>query len=198
MNKVTIFLVFFTVFVFPVNLYASLIGDSVTVDRRYNNTAYSSRTTDVDSDIELIGWQNLYVDFRDYEIVMYPMMSIGYAPTEFNGFDFYDLDFALESESIFSVSAHYVSIFNHSEIIEALAPERLGFSDDWISLNLAGKGFGSHPLYISIETRVSEVPLPSSMFLFLSGISILILRRSKLMRLGKHNTYEPSQVNKPK
>lgn len=157
------------------NTFASLIGDIVSVDRRYQDAVLSSTTVTVGSDYEIFGWQSLYIDFRAYEIKIQASGNIGYAPTEFNGLDFYDLDFGAENEVISSITAYYASYYDENEILSYIDPAKLSFSDHSFSLNLGGLGLSSTPMFISLETRISEVPLPPSFLLLLSGISFLSL-----------------------
>ncbi len=157
----------------PINASASLIGDSVSVDRRYDNFVMSSRTTTVSSAIEIFNWQSLYFDFYDYGVKLIPASSIAYGGSGFNGFDFYDLDFGSENEVIASVSAYFVSILDGS--ITHLDPTRLSFTDHAFSLDMSWAGFASHPLYIDIETRLTQVSEPPVLISFLLGISLLVV-----------------------
>ena len=164
------------------NTSASLIGDSVSVDRRFEDIVLSSKTVTVDSGYDITGWQNLYIDFQEYEIKMLASGNIGYAPTAFNGFDFYDLDFGAENEVISSVAAYSISYYNNNQILNYIDPTRILFSDHSFSLNFGGHGLGGDPLYISLETRISEVPLPTSFLLLLSGITFISLFNRGLTR----------------
>lgn len=157
------------------NTFASLIGDIVSVDRRFQDAVLSSTTVTVRSGYEVYGWQSLYIDFRAYEIKIQASGSIGYAPTDFNGLDFYDLDFGAENEVISSLTAYYASYYNENEILSYIDPAKLSFTDHSFSLNLGGLGLALNPMFIVLETRISEVPLPPSFLLLLSGISFLSL-----------------------
>lgn len=182
MSKVIKIVGFFMFFVISSNANASLIGDEVKIDRRFENSVMSSKSTSVGSGIEVFNWQELYFDFYDYGIKMIPARSIGYAPSDFNGFDFYDLDFAGENEVISSVTAYFVSIYNGETTFLDL--NRLDYTDNSISLDLSGAGFGRNPLYIAIETKFSNVPAPTSILLFSLIAAMMLLVRL----LAKKNT----------
>ena len=180
MKKMALILVVLGITIGTKGAFASLIGDTVSVDKRYENTVSSTRAATVSSGIEIFNWQSLYFDFYDYGVKMIPGSSIAYFGTGFNGFDFYDLDFGTGNEIISSVEAHFVSILDGS--IYPLDPGRLSFNDHSFSLNLAGTGFGSHPLYVNITTKAFNVLEPASTMLFLLGALILIIFRYSSIR----------------
>ncbi|MFC1684503.1 hypothetical protein ACFL0R_03405 [Pseudomonadota bacterium] len=163
--------IFIAISICSTNLHASLIGDTVTVDRRYEDTIMSSRSVTVESGIELFNWQNLYFDFSGYSVVMMPASTTAYFGTGFNGFDFSGLDFGLENEIISAINAYYISAYDRS--IYYLDQSRLSFSDNAFRLNLAGSGFGSDRLYIEMTTTITNVAEPPNILLLLLGVLLL-------------------------
>ena len=180
MKKGICLILFLGFFVGPMSSFASLIGDTVSIDRRYNDFITSTRTTTVSSAIEIYNWQNIYFDFYDYGVKMIPASTIGYAGSDFNGFDFYDLDFGAENEIISSVTGYYVSILDGT--VTQLDVNRLSYSDHAFSLDMSWSGFGSSPLYIDIETKVSAVPEPPTVVCLFSGVlffSFLLIKNNR-------------------
>ncbi len=175
MNIVVRSLASFILLISATHAFASLIGDTVSVERRYQDAVLSSTTVTVGTGYEISGWQNLYVDFGEYDIKIQASGSIGYAPTTFNGFDFYDLDFGAENEVISSLTAYYASYYDNNQILSYVDPAKLSFTDHSFSLNLGGLGLGGNPLFIVLETRIAEVPLPPAFLVFLSGLSFFSL-----------------------
>jgi hypothetical protein len=151
-------------------VHASLVGDTVTIERRFYDFYLGSRTVEVTENIEILApWQYWIFDFSDYSIQMISTTNIGYAFADFNGFVFTDLDFGSPYEVI-----NYIAI--DSDI--AGLDSRLSYSDHWFSLDFQGLG-ASNTSYVDISLETTLVPLPASLLLLLSSLAALFLVRRK-------------------
>lgn len=149
---------------------ASLVGDIVTVERKFNDFNLGSRTVTVTENIEILApWQGWIFDFSDYTINMNSTTNTGYGFADFNGFVFNDLDFGSPDEVI-----DYITIDSNVAGLDS----RLLYSDHWFSLNFQGLGV-SNTGYVNLSLTTTSVPIPGTLFLFFSSLAVMFFVRKK-------------------
>ena len=149
---------------------ASLMGDIVTIERKFNDFDLGSRTVTVTENIEIIApWQGWIFDFSDYTINMDSATNTGYGFADFNGFVFTDLDFGSPNEVI-----DYITIDSNIAGLDS----RLLYSDHWFSLNFQGLGV-SNTGYVNISLTTTLVPIPATLFLLFSSLAVMFFVRKK-------------------
>jgi hypothetical protein len=149
---------------------ASLVGDIVTIERKFNDFNLGSQTVTVTENIEILApWEGWIVDISDYTINMISTTNTGYGFADFNGFVFTDLDFGSPYEVI-----DYITIDSNIAGLDS----RLLYSDDWFSLNFQGLG-ASNTKYVNISLATTSVPIPGTFFLFFSSLAVMFFVRKK-------------------
>jgi len=149
---------------------ASLVGDIVTIERKFNDFDLGSRTVTVTENIEILApWQGWIFDFSDYTINMNSTTNTGYGFADFNGFVFTDLDFGSPNEVI-----DYITIDSNIAGLDS----RLLYSDHWFSLNFQGLGV-SNTGYVNISLTTALVPIPATLLLLFSALAVMFFVRKK-------------------
>ena len=149
---------------------ASLMGDIVTIERKFNDFDLGSRTVTVTENIEILPpWQGWIIDIADYTIDMNSTTNTGYGFADFNGFVFTDLDFGSPYEVI-----DYITIDSNIAGLDS----RVLYSDHWFSLNFQGLGV-SNTGYVNISLATTSIPIPGTLFLFLSSLAVMFFVRKK-------------------
>lgn len=173
--KKIIFLLLIQAAFISVNANAGLIGDSIKIERKYNQFKLSQTSPTVTSGFELYSFDSWAFNIHDYAIDMYSLSNIGYTgywEDTFNGFVFSDLDFGKKNEVISNISA--TGIDSH----------RISFTNNSFQLNLAGLGFSnSKQINLKIDTKIISAPEPESWGTFLAALlSLMYIRKAR--RLG--------------
>jgi len=155
--------------------FASMIGDTLTIRRAYPdlNTDFSNLprvTTVVEfGNADIISNQpGLYTINPESNSIFFDFTSpseFGGTSTTFDGFEFTGFSNTISNAFITDISG--VTIVD------------LTFGDNFITLNLADRFDSSSLINIGVDFESNAVPIPPSLFLFLSGLISLFGYRYK-------------------
>ena len=167
------------VLIAPANAGASLIGDTVYVQKRFDDSVISTVSNTVqegDGDLMFMSPYTINVDSNSILITLSPA-NISCVPScYFNGLDVYDLDWS-EGPDIRISSIEVETNFPD------FTSDRVTFGDDFVS-------FDFNELIcpvdncdgVFVNAYISTIPIPAAIWLFSSGLIGLIgvARRKKI------------------
>jgi hypothetical protein len=167
------------VLIVPANAGASLVGDTVYVQQRFDDAVVSTVSNTVQDgnlDLMFIGPFTVNVDANSILISLSPSNFSCSPPCEFNGLDVYDLDWS-EGPDV------KISGIEVETNFPGFTSDRITYGDDIVSFNFTELICPINNCDgIFVKANISTIPIPTAIWLFSSGLLGLIgvARRKKL------------------